>query len=82
MLFQIMMTDGLTQAVATVVGSRGTEAEETDRTVVTVEGGVVDTATGGIRTEVHSDHNNTLPPDSFCSILTFPCVNLVLLDFI
>lgn len=49
---EIMMTDGLTQAVATVVGSRGTVAEETDRTVVTVEGGVVDTATGGIRTEV------------------------------
>lgn len=74
MLFQIMMTDGLTQAVATVVGSRGTVAEETDRTVVTVEGGVVDTATGGIRTEVHSDHNkyNMLPPDSFCSILIYP----------
>lgn len=73
MLFQIMMTDGLTQAVATVVGSRGTVAEETDRMVVTVEGGVVDTATGGIRTEVHSDHNkyNMLPPDSFCYILTF-----------
>lgn len=71
MLFQIMMTDGLTQAVATVVGSRGTVAEETDRTVVTVEGGVVDTATGDIRTEVHSDHNNMLPPDSFCYILTF-----------
>lgn len=49
---EIMMTDGLTQAVATVVGSRGTVAEETDRTVVTVEGGVVDTATGDIRTEV------------------------------
>lgn len=48
---EIMMTDGLTQAVAMAVGSRGTEAEETDRTVVTVEGGVVDTATG-IRTEV------------------------------
>lgn len=49
---EIMMTGGLTQAVATVVGSRGTVAEETDRMVVTVEGGVVDTATGGIRTEV------------------------------
>lgn len=48
---EIMMTGGLTQAVAMAVGSRGTEAEETDRTVVTVEGGVVDTATG-IRTEV------------------------------
>lgn len=72
MLFQIMMTDGLTQAVAMAVGSRGTAVEETDRTVVTMEGGVVDTATGGIRTEVHSDHNNTLPPDSFCSILIYP----------
>lgn len=71
MLFQIMMTDGLTQAVAMAVGSRGTVAEETDRTVVTMEGGVVDTATGDIRTEVHSDHNNMLPPDSFCYILTF-----------
>lgn len=71
MLFQIMMTDGLTQAVAMAVGSRGTVAEETDRTVVTMEGGVVDTATGDIRTEVHSDHNNMLPPDSFCYTLTF-----------
>lgn len=71
MLFQIMMTDGLTQAVAMAVGSRGTVAEETDRTVVTMEGGVVDTATGDIRTEVHSDHNNMLPPDSFYYILTF-----------
>lgn len=71
MLFQIMMTDGLTQAVAMAVGSRGTVAEETDRSVVTMEGGVVDTATGDIRTEVHSDHNNMLPPDSFCYILTF-----------
>lgn len=71
MLFQIMMTDGLTQAVAMAVGSRGTVAEETDRTVVTMEGGVVDSATGDIRTEVHSDHNNMLPPDSFCYILTF-----------
>lgn len=49
---EIMMTGGLTRAVAMAVGSRGTEAEETDRTVVTMEGGVVDTATGGIRTEV------------------------------
>lgn len=49
---EIMMTDGLTQAVAMAVGSRGTAVEETDRTVVTMEGGVVDTATGGIRTEV------------------------------
>lgn len=49
---EIMMTDGLTQAVAMAVGSRGTVAEETDRTVVTMEGGVVDTATGDIRTEV------------------------------
>lgn len=49
---EIMMTDGLTQAVATAVGNRGTVAEETDRTGVTMEAGVVDTATEDIRTEV------------------------------
>lgn len=49
---EIMMTDGLTRAVATVVGNRGTVAEETDRTGVTMEAGVVDTATEDIRTEV------------------------------
>lgn len=35
---EIMMTDGLTQAVAMAVGSRGTVAEETDRTVVDTVG--------------------------------------------
>lgn len=49
---EIMMTDGLTRAVATVVGNRGTVAEETDRTGITMEAGVVDTATEDIRTEV------------------------------
>lgn len=51
---EIMMTDGLTRAVATAVGNRGTVAEETDRTGVTMEAGVVDTAiaTEDIRTEV------------------------------
>lgn len=65
-----MMTGGPTRAVATAVGNRGTAAEETDRTGVTVEGGVVDTATEDIRTEVHSDHKN-LFKTWFYSILTF-----------
>lgn len=71
MLFQIMMTDGLTRAVATAVGNRGTVAEETDRTGVTMEAGVVDTATEDIRTEVHSDHKNMLPSDRFYSYFYF-----------
>lgn len=71
MLFQIMMTDGLTRAVATAVGNRGTVAEETDRTGVTMEAGVVDTATEDIRTEVHSDHKTCYLQIDFILIFTF-----------
>lgn len=53
------------------VGSRGIEVEEIDRTVVIMEGGVVDIVMGGIRIEVYSDYNNTLFLDSFCFIFIF-----------